>query len=306
MDTERGLSMVTFHDIAVQNSDFGLRVLALLPANVFIHDLATGCITFSNRALSETLGYPDSLLEWQADGMANLMHPDDRQLAMQIGVDLSSISSPVELQCRLRHADGSWRWFGVRMVVFGTDSSDQPKSVLGVAAEITSIKRREEELEHQAGHDPLTGLPNRRQFLASLEAQFKSGSPPFTVVICDIDKFKEINDRYGHAAGDEVLRRFATLLSTGVRSADTVGRLGGDEFSLLLRNTSVSQCLIIIDRVRGDFSRHRFGAPPSEFSASASFGMAEFPAGLSASEILAKADERLYQAKRSGRNRVCG
>jgi diguanylate cyclase (GGDEF)-like protein len=157
-----------------------------------------------------------------------------------------------------------------------------------------------EELRFLADHDPLTRLLNRRAFIARLDAEVarstRSGAP-FSLVLCDLDGFKALNDRHGHLAGDEALRLVACLLAETVRRSDDVFRIGGDEFALLLPDASAKAAAEIVARVEGALDAT---AEPGLAELRSSFGVASFPAEATSAETLFRvADESLYAAKRA-------
>lgn len=157
-----------------------------------------------------------------------------------------------------------------------------------------------------ASVDPLTGMFNRRGFAEAcsrvIEREAKAGRP-VTVMICDIDYFKSINDRFGHPAGDEILKLFATVVSTNVRISDLSGRVGGEEFAALLP-CSLEEGVLVAERVREAFEASGITCEEGPVDTTVSIGVAGGPAGTELEVLLAAADTALYQAKRSGRNRV--
>jgi diguanylate cyclase (GGDEF)-like protein/PAS domain S-box-containing protein len=187
------------------------------------------------------------------------------------------------------------------------DSVGQISHYIGSFSDITHLKEREAQLDRLAHYDPLTTLPNRRLLgdrLRQAIAQTRRAGKIAAICLLDLDNFKPINDRYGHAAGDAVLVEAARRLAACVREDDTVARLGGDEFVLLLLNLEwVEECDAILSRVLQelaapiDFNEHRLGV-------SASIGVTLFPQDDNASDLLLRhADHALYQAKQAGRNR---
>jgi diguanylate cyclase (GGDEF)-like protein len=161
------------------------------------------------------------------------------------------------------------------------------------------------DLRNQARTDALTGLLNRRgaeERVVPLIEQ-ASGTRPLAVVIADIDRFKSINDRFGHATGDEVLRRFATHLRTSVRRGHTTARLGGEEFVLFLPDTNAEDAMRLVEGIRAGVPR-AFDDAPELGRISASFGVALTHAAETFSSALARADASLYQSKSDGRDRV--
>jgi diguanylate cyclase (GGDEF)-like protein len=157
-----------------------------------------------------------------------------------------------------------------------------------------------------ASVDPLTGMFNRRGFAEAcsrvIEREAKAGRP-VTVMIFDIDHFKSINDRFGHPAGDEILKLFATVVINNVRISDLSGRVGGEEFAALLP-CSLEEGVIVAERVREAFETSGITCDEGAVDTTVSIGVAGGPAGNELEVLLAAADTALYQAKRSGRNRV--
>lgn len=171
------------------------------------------------------------------------------------------------------------------------------------------LEEKNRQLEYLAGHDPLTGLFNRRQFdqLVSMELSRVSRQPaPVSLLMVDLDHFKFINDRYGHPLGDEVIRHAASLLRNHTRSGDSVARLGGEEFLLLLPDTGQAQARTIAEKVRKLLEETPLPMKDGLLYLTASFGIASLNAGMPGTyEVLyAAADKALYRAKASGRNRV--
>jgi diguanylate cyclase len=157
--------------------------------------------------------------------------------------------------------------------------------------------------------DELTGLRNRRFFHTELNAawrRYARHGTPFSLLLVDIDHFKSINDRYGHLAGDEAIRTLARLMREDARGSDVAARIGGEEFALILSNTTADRALLAAERLRA-----RIEASPVEHEGkvvrmSASFGVGIPRPGGSVEAIVAGADQALYAAKRAGRNRVMG
>jgi diguanylate cyclase (GGDEF)-like protein len=157
-----------------------------------------------------------------------------------------------------------------------------------------------------ASTDPLTGMFNRRGFAEAcarvIDREAQAGRP-VTVLIFDIDHFKSINDRFGHAAGDEILKLFAIVVVNTLRLSDLSGRVGGEEFAALLP-CSLEEGVIAAERVRSAFANSGIEVESGPVDTTVSIGVAGGPAGTELEVLLAAADTALYQAKRSGRNRV--
>jgi diguanylate cyclase (GGDEF)-like protein len=157
-----------------------------------------------------------------------------------------------------------------------------------------------------ASMDPLTGMFNRRGFseaTARVIEREASAGRPVTVLIFDIDHFKSINDRFGHPAGDEILKLFSTIVLNTLRISDLSGRIGGEEFAALLP-CSLEEGVLAAERVREAFEASGIAVDEGPVDTTVSIGVAGGPAGTELEVLLAAADTALYQAKRSGRNRV--
>lgn len=159
--------------------------------------------------------------------------------------------------------------------------------------EVAARRRLEAELRHLADHDSLTGLPNRRFFeqeAAAVLAQAARDGAPVCVALLDLDRFKELNDTRGHAAGDELLRRAAVAWRDVLRSGDVIARYGGDEFAVALLDSDLAQAREVADRLRA-------ATPDGQ---SCSVGLAEWDSGESLERAIARADEALYADKERG------
>ncbi|WP_407174785.1 diguanylate cyclase [Bradyrhizobium sp. STM 3562] len=160
--------------------------------------------------------------------------------------------------------------------------------------------------KNAASMDPLTGMLNRRGFAEAcarvIEREAEAGRP-VTALIFDIDHFKGINDRFGHPAGDEILKLFATIVVNNLRISDLSGRIGGEEFAALLP-CSLEEAVLVAERVREAFETSGIVVEEGPVDTTVSIGVAGGPAGTELEVLLAAADTALYQAKRSGRNRV--
>jgi diguanylate cyclase (GGDEF)-like protein len=166
-----------------------------------------------------------------------------------------------------------------------------------------------ERLRHMSRTDGLTGLENRRSIERQLDKMYAHGerlSEPLSCVMCDIDRFKSVNDEHGHQAGDAVLKQFAAILKRAAREIDVVGRYGGEEFIVLLPGTVLDAAVTFAERVRKEVESHTFVFDGGTIRRTVSFGVAGWPhPRIQICEGLVRAaDEALYVAKETGRNRV--
>jgi diguanylate cyclase (GGDEF)-like protein len=176
-----------------------------------------------------------------------------------------------------------------------------------LAQEISRRQELENELRRIADVDVLTGVASRRAFMIAAERGLEraAGSMPLCVIALDVDHFKQINDRCGHNAGDKVLAAIGEELLQECRGGDVVGRLGGEEFAILLPNTTLDNAVAIAERVRGRVSAASIAVTEvTRIGVRASFGVAPHLPGDSCETLLARADECLYRAKKDGRDRV--
>jgi len=171
------------------------------------------------------------------------------------------------------------------------------------------IQAKNRLLEELALTDPLTGLPNRRAIedwaVRQLSGATRHGFS-FWVVMADLDSFKSVNDTYGHEAGDVALKRFADLLRTNTRASNMSGRIGGEEFVVVITHIEKPNIQIAVDRIRHQFEAEEFRFAGRILGVTASFGISGFQGGEAPqfSQLLKDADSALYAAKRAGRNRL--
>jgi two-component system cell cycle response regulator len=174
---------------------------------------------------------------------------------------------------------------------------------------LLELKRTNQTLEHLAATDPLTGAANRRQFIERVEAEIgrvERGGAPFSLLALDLDNFKSINDRYGHQVGDDVLKGFVQKCLDAIRPYDGVARVGGEEFMVLLPQAALEAAHIIAERLRSTIACTAFESGIQRLGAiTVSIGVSQFGRdGDTIDTILRVADERMYDAKHQGRNRV--
>ena len=173
-------------------------------------------------------------------------------------------------------------------------------------SESQDLRSRVEEERNQAMTDALTGIPNRLAYEQRLDeeiARHKRFNTPLVLAVWDVDHFKKVNDRFGHRAGDKVLRALATTLRDGIRETDFVARYGGEEFVLLMTGSNLDECLPVAERLRSAVAATGFHFRGQAVTITASCGLAEFDEGETVGQWFERADKALYRAKQSGRNR---
>lgn len=173
--------------------------------------------------------------------------------------------------------------------------------------EVNERQRLQEDLERLANTDSLTGLPTRRFFMTQLASELarrQRYGHPLSLLMLDLDHFKQINDQWGHAVGDDALRLFADSVQCCLRTQDMAGRLGGEEFAILLPETAENVAIPVAERIRARMENALIATPKGKCSVTVSIGVTEATDGDDLESLLRRADEALYSAKQGGRNRV--
>ncbi len=186
------------------------------------------------------------------------------------------------------------------------DPNGRCEAIAGSARDVTERKAAEERIRRSANHDFLTDLPNRSLFRERLEHELKHAARtgfPLALLFIDLDLFKEVNDRLGHAAGDQMLQQVAQRINACVRGTDTVARLGGDEFTVILTDVTLPQHIETIAAEILEELRRPFALAAGEAFISCSIGVTVYPGdGASPDELVRNADEAMYASKKAGRN----
>ena len=264
-----------------------------------------GHFLFVNQAFSDITGYSrDALtsMTFQA-----ITHPED--LAEDIDMTRQLLEGQIrtyQIEKRYLHRDGHEVWIELSVSLVHDDTGNAEYFIAQIQ-EITERKRFEDQLLHQAFHDHLTGLPNRALFMDRLEhalARAKRPGETLAVLFLDLDNFKVINDSLGHRAGDQLLVTMAERLQGCVRPGDTVSRLGGDEFTVLLENISgIADAIRVAQRI-AEQSLTLYSLHDRQVAVTASIGIAlGAPEDVSADDLVRNADTAMYEAKRRGRAR---
>ncbi len=273
------------------------------PVLVSMQDLE-GRIHLINRSFATVLGLPEA--EILGKPMREVFPPALAERVMQSNADVLQSGAPDELEVALTHPDGSHHTYHLVKFPLRWVGSERVFGVGGFAMDITDLKNAEERVRHSAQHDPLTGLPNRA-LIYELGAQLIEGARRhermLAVMFFDLDRFKPINDTYGHRTGDLMLQEVAQRLRTSVRSSDLVGRLGGDEFVAVLSDlTSESHLEGIAAHLLQRLSEP-YKIESLELHTSPSIGISLYPGDSTGIDTLIRqADAAMYHAKTCGRN----
>jgi diguanylate cyclase (GGDEF)-like protein/PAS domain S-box-containing protein len=279
---------------------------------IWDRDFVTDAIYFSPR-WKALLGFEDHEISNYVGEWQSRVHPDDVP-ALRAAMDAHTAGeSPVfASEHRMRHRDGSYRWFLTRGVAV-RDADGKPTRMAGSMSDVTTRKAAEELLRHAALHDALTGLPNRTLFLDRLEVSLarakRDPDHRCAVLFMDLDRFKLINDSFSHAVGDELLVALGERLGGILRPDDTIARggpdgliarLGGDEFTILLDNLDTPARAADVARRIQAALQEPFVVQDRELFISVSIGIAVSSRGSSALDLMRNADIAMYDAKRQG------
>lgn len=283
----------------LRDSEARYRLLTENSTDIVLSLQVDGTIRYASPSITQFGGYePRQVIGRNA---IDLVLEADRPAvaaAHRAAVATPGLMQVVEF--RARTADGSLRWFEAQSRGVADDSG-AAIGIVNAARDVSHRKQLEAELTSAALTDPLTGLANRRRFdihLADIQRAGQGGC----LAIFDIDLFKTVNDRYGHQAGDDVLRTFAAIARGCVRDGDLIARLGGEEFGILLPGAGVDQARLVCERLRTTVADTAIAVGETRTRITVSAGIAPLTGDSDA--VLKAADAALYQAKRAGRNRL--
>ena len=263
----------------------------------------SGEIVSINQSGARILGY--EVQELVGESAAKVIHPEDQRAVFAcVAEAFQNPETKTGIEYRKIRKDGSILWVHQRTSL---DPGDGPQRLLVVCRDITDKRYLEDKLAHQASHDALTNLLNRREFEKRLQQLLaRDADPADRHMLCflDLDQFKIINDTCGHIAGDELLRQVAALLTGLMRTRDTLARIGGDEFAVLMEHTSLEKALSFSEKIREAVAGFEFHWRSQRFTIGVSIGVIPIQIGHSVTDTLNLADMACYTAKNEGRNRV--
>lgn len=287
-----------------RESELLKTIMDNVDANIYMKD-AKRRYVYVNPRVEELLG---------ASANKIIGHTDQELLTETNSESVTQLDKQVFATKKKHSAEETYKDFNGTMRYFWSTKvpvqlPDQEEMLVGISTEVTELHNLRDELERQATTDVLTGIYNRRFFYKAAEKEFDSSSrynQPTSLLILDIDHFKLVNDEYGHATGDEVLKALAQHCQTTVRSCDIVGRIGGEEFGILLPQTEVESARILAERLCLSFQGLVLTEDPKPITITVSIGVAcRTENDQKIESLFSRADIALYQAKRTGRNKVC-
>ncbi len=306
------LAVVTAHDVterkrleqARKESERRLQLaVAIAHLGFWEWEVASGKCYYS-PVWKKQLGYQDDELPNTPEQWQLRLHPEDRQRVLAAVKDYLAHPSPdYRLEYRLRHRDGSYRWMIANAVQLSRHENAGVK-LLGTQLDVTENKLAEQRVREAAQHDPLTGLPNRAlifEYAGHLLAASRRNHGKGAFLFIDLDRFKPVNDLYGHEIGDKLLQEVAKRLVRCVRNEDLVGRLGGDEFVVVLPHAGKMDPAATVAQHVLDALALPFEIEALDLSISASIGISYFPQhGTDVDALIHAADLAMYQAKQNG------
>ena len=262
-------------------------------------------LVYVSPNIAAQFGYRPAQLTADGAGFAALLHPEDHAALLET-VQHHQARGDTHFECeyRIRDAAGGYRWVHDSTVIQDLESCGAPSHLYSYLVDITERRELETELKQLAFHDSLTGIGNRRQVEDLLEAETRRATryaSDLSVIMLDVDRFKPINDRYGHAIGDQVLQQLVRVVGARLRSSDTLGRWGGEEFVILLPEADRHGASRLAEELREAIAATDMPGPGC---ITVSQGLAQYRPGELPRDLIKRADDALYQAKRSGRDRV--
>jgi len=284
-------------------------LLGSVKAVLWAFDWESQKMIYVSPAYEHTFGRSAALLLGDFDEWRNSVYPDDLEYAEQTLREVLDQGAAEGREYRIIRGDGQLRWLSDKCFVARQGGDDHGPTIVGIAEDITEKKQLEGELQRLATIDVLTQSSNRRHFFDCAQREFglaRQYATPMAFQLLDIDDFKRINDTHGHQMGDEVLQRVAQCGSAVLRRGDLFGRIGGEEFALLLPGCKPDLAEQIAERLQREIQRLSFrGRDGRRFGVTISLGVTYLRASDSdLSAMFARADAAMYSAKRRGKNQV--
>ncbi|MEB3165867.1 MAG: diguanylate cyclase [Cyanobacteriota bacterium] len=289
--------------VRLADSEERFRLLAENASDVVFRASLDGVTEWITASVTSLLGWaPANLIDRP---FAMFVHPDDRALLQEADAALGR-GERRQFRLRVQRRDGDYRWIGVNARGLVSEQGGVV-GIIGSWRDVQAELEAETELDRRARIDPLTGLFNRQEILERLERltrHRRQGDAAVAVLFCDIDHFKDINDRHGHGGGDAVLQALAQRLCSSTRLGDLVGRLGGDELLVVLQAMpSLDVAMAIAHKVHRA-AREPLQLPTGEVVPTLSIGVTLVHPDEPLDAVVSRADQAMYRAKQAGRDRV--
>lgn len=280
-------------------------ILESSPNMIWRANLTTECDYFNKTWLNFT---GKTMEEEYGNGWIAGVHPDDLDRCVKIYLDHFNLHNAFEMDYRLMRYDGQYRWINDRGVPF-YNRDNMFIGFIGSCMDVTE-KIEGQRFKEMAQNDALCQTYNRQysyQLLIEIFNKAHKAGIPFSMLMMDIDGFKFVNDEYGHSAGDIVLTKVAAIIKSELRSADILGRYGGDEFLVGLVNTNLEVALIVAERIRIAVANTEIVVSAAkQIKVTVSIGVRCLQDEVAIDEFINNADKKLYEAKAEGKNRVKG
>ena len=302
------------------------RIFHAMPDYATFSNLHTGVFIDVNPGFQRLIGYRRDEVVGRSSASIDLwVHTEHRNSV----IDTLQRQDSMTMETQLRNRWGEILDVEASFAIFRMDREDL---LVAVVRDVTARKLQEQELNRYrtsleklveqrtreledamhklkqlAAHDELTGVGNRRDLNARLESEyalFKRTGVPFSVAVFDLDNFKTVNDRFGHAAGDAVIKEFAGIVKKEMREVDYIARYGGDEFVLILKGIGAKAAQVPLGRIREAVLAHPWTMVMPGIALTTSIGVASCSEDETGDDIFRRADKALYAAKLAGRNRI--
>ncbi len=289
-------------------------------------NLQTDSYDYLSPVFARISGYtPDEMKTLPIETLLHLIHADDTAKVERVISEsqTGAAGRAYQVEYRFKHKDDQYRWFHDQFIIM-RDADGNPLARIGSVSDVTDRRQAQEALEaasielentlareqELSRTDPLTGVSNRRHLYENTEHAFEVAAryqQPLSVIMFDIDHFKDVNDTFGHEAGDLLLQHVTRAACEELRSADVIGRYGGEEFVILMPMTNAEQAYPLAERIRTKVETIRVPTKKGNAAATLSIGIFEMLPGVqteSVEALIRRADEAMYQAKHGGRNRT--
>ncbi|AZK45778.1 sensor domain-containing diguanylate cyclase [Paenibacillus lentus] len=272
-------------------------ILDSVSIGIWTFDLSTMQIEVSD-GFEQLTGFSPKVFQTNSQQINEMIYPEDREIFKEFQQEMIFGRSSAICEYRIVCRNGTVKWVQNRGMPYFNHLNHMVR-LEGVMIDITDRKQMEETIEHLAYHDELTGLPNRTLFSKRFEEYANQGKFSLAILFIDLNDFKEVNDTFGHDAGDLLLKDIAGRLTSIVREQDMVCRLGGDEFLVLLVDIDESRVVKVADRIKASLSEG-YLYQGYRLTAGASIGFCVAPSGTGdLEEMIRQADEAMYGAKKS-------